>query len=342
MFKVDTAQNQGLLRGRTVKRSNESNIYAFDRTVKINKTVQSVTTGTDTTTVSGNTVPYAEVGSTVRYKIVLTNTGGSKISNIRFNDSHANLIYSSCHNDLSTSTNGNSFIYSKSIAKNSSATVWIEYKVSDSINPNTTTSLTNTVTVTNIKGKNNGDLTSSATINIRKYSYSINKYIHIIDSDIYYDVRPNYTATQKLSNKAYADLGSRIVYRIVIKNTGNSDEYGDIKEIVLSDTFNTNELEFTGATDDYRTGYETNGTKGDWTISNSNGTVTLTYGGTISYGNNAMLYISFNNKKIAKTSEAVTNNISTSSYKNRNDINVKDKSTSTSVFTSSDTRTPDA
>ena len=294
---------------------------------------------------------YAETGSTVRYSIKFTNTGGRALKNIKFTDTeHSGQDYIRCSSNITTSDGGKTFTYSGTINPKNSVTAWVEYKVTKHFE-STVQKVNNTLEVTNIQAYNGGNVytkgNSSTTlmstkklratsewIYIKVYKPTVNKYIYKIDSTA--------TTNRKTNKKTalYADYGSTVIFAIDIANEGDkSGQYGNIKDFVIDDLFNNAQLKYEGAHSSKTTTYMASGKSENWTITNNsaNSRLTFSYSGTLTPGDVVRIYVKFKNIAIATDSINVKNTARITSIKSKfNYVIEENRSAPGKVFKSSD------
>lgn len=220
-YKKGKKQNQGILRGKVIKNNSSVDFSYVGPGVKITKTVAKV----DEATASNGA--YVEKDCNVTYNITLTCTGSGSIKNIKFTDYVPDgLEYFGC-TGLSTTDNSN-FTYVGPISAGYSAQATITYKVKAQHSNYSNIPITNKVEITSVysgydnliyqKGGVNYlywdyNLTSSATVYMKKYDVSITK----------------------TANMNVAEYGDTVTYTIVVKNTGISPTHGSFKNIVVQD-----------------------------------------------------------------------------------------------------------
>ena len=224
-YKVNYAQNQGIIRG--LKNGHITSIeftYAGPG-VKITKTVAKV----DDVSVVANTKAYVEKGCKVTYNISLTCIGTGSIKGVKFTDNAPEgLSYVTSTVVTKDDANSNTFTYTEEISASKPVTATITYIVTADHNNFFNKMITNTVEVTQVcniynavvyeKNKVNylytgSVLTSSALVYMKRYDVSITK----------------------TADKEVAEYGDRIQFNIVVKNTGTTPEYGSFNNIIVED-----------------------------------------------------------------------------------------------------------
>ena len=241
-FMADYEQNKGVLRGRRRTRSSSVTYkISSEPNIEILKTVHSI---------SGESQKkYAEKGETVTFKITLKNTGNTSIKDVYFTESpQTGLEYVSCQGV--TTSDKKSFKYTGTINSGKYVNVYVTYKVTSTNNKDNNKKLTNTVKITKANGKianttnfsKSSIFEASASVYMKMYSISINKYIDNI-TDTNGRNKITYDRENDKSEDIYAEIGDKVTYIIKVNNNGagNSGVYGDIK-INLQDVYNSSAL----------------------------------------------------------------------------------------------------
>lgn len=258
--------------GNQVEDSDYVTIRGYSYTIK--KEINEIYKSDGTTSTGTKSKKKAEAGDIIEYKVTVTNKSYAILKNLQVTDEiPEGLTYVA--NSLTSGWSKNSndvFTYSGSIpaatkdntGKKTNGIVSFTYRVrvNDSfINKNSTTNITNTAIITQIKNRNNVTLAtgqeSSVTVKILGYNYSLSK---SSDKSVY-EPGENIKYTITLTNKTEAKL-----YNVQI----NDALPAGLTNITCSEgwTKNGNVYSYSGVV---------NGKSGD-----KNGTVTLTITATVS------------------------------------------------------------
>ncbi len=304
--------NFRLPNGRVIKNvaSNRTEDYAYVRCkqyrILVNKSVDVITSAGE----PKSTKNSVEVGDIIKYKIVVSNNGGSAMS------SYGTISYK-IKEDIpagfelvpSGTTYGwvnesGKYTYSGTVNSGGKNTMYISMRVTTSLLSKQAINKTNTVNIISSYNRNNIDLISGnylrnsvlksqVTVKILGYNMSISKAVTKINDG-------------KVTDLTKCEIGDKITYTILVKNTGTSSaNFGNLQDIVLDDTFKTNELKYLSAS-------------GDGWVKNSD--TRYTYTKKLKPGETATLTINFEVILESKQKVKITNTGTVNSVLNKNGI----------------------
>ena len=245
------------------------------------------------------------------------NSNGESISNPKYWTAKVSSV-----NDTSKKVE---LTYNGELSRNQTASIYLRYKIvgyTSNIDKETTNKaeLTKIYNIYNNSVKDNLKSSSKTVSNeylkIKRYIVNINKYITKVN-----ETTIDGRNTNK-NNTVYAEIGDKITYNIVIENKGTTDKYGSIKNIELSEIFDTNDLEFNSFSG---TGWSKEGT--NYTFSNS-----ISCG-----GNSSVLSVVMVVKDRTELSGniTITNKVQISKVENQNSKDVNDKTSGNKSSTDS-------
>ena len=147
-------------------------------------------------------------------------------------------------------------------------------------------------------------------IKVKKYKASISKSVKQI------------AGKNVTDNTKYADINDEVIFAITIKNTGTGNYYGAIKNIVITDSFSSSEMELLSFRASNKDTFVKSGkTSGNWQLSGSNSSYTIKYTGSLGLNKDATVYIKFKEKVVANDGRKITNKATMSkTIQNKNDV----------------------
>ena len=255
-----------------------------------------------------------EIEEEANFKITVTNYSDYSVT-VDLVDEYDSDFYSYegfTGNGISVSRSGSKLSATITIPANDSYDYTAKFTSKASATPNV--DYYNEVEVSNLRVNGNQVEDSDPSDNydsdyyyVKDYSAGINKFIYYVGSTSYSSRETNKTPT------VYAETGDEIVYAIKVSNNGSSSsKYGNIKNIVFTDTIPSDLTNI-----QYSSGSNySNSLPSGWTVSGS----TYTYSSSIAPGSSTTLYIK--GKLITQcdtTGTTVTNTATISSFNNKND-----------------------
>lgn len=304
--------NFRLPNGKPIKNSSSKRTTDYDYVrckqyrILVNKSVDVITSaGAPKST--QNTV---EVGDIVKYKIVVSNNGGSAMSSygtISYKieeDVPAGFEVVSSGTTEGWTIESGKYTYSGTVNYGVKNTMYISMRVTESLLSKQAINKTNTVNIISSYNRNNIDLisgnylrnsvlTSRVTVKILGYNMSISKVVTKINDG-------------KVTDLTKCEIGDKMTYEIRVKNTGTSSaNFGNLHDIVVDDTYKTNELKYLSAS-------------GNGWVKNSD--TRYTYTKPLKPGETATLVINFEVILESKQKVKITNTGTANSTTNKNGI----------------------
>lgn len=247
--------NFKLPNGKPIKNVPKNKVTDFDYVrckqyrISVTKTVD-VITSTGTPKSTQNSV---EVGDFVKYKIVVKNNEGSnsaaygRISYTMTEDVPNGFSVQKEFTSAGWIEQSGKYVYSGTLDSGGTQITYITMRVTEELLSKQAINRKNVVNIISSFNRNNidlikgnylisSDLDSEAIVKILGYNMGISKAVTKINDG-------------KVTDLTKCELGDKITYTINVKNTGaNTANFGNIKNIVLDDTFKTNELKLLSAT----------------------------------------------------------------------------------------------
>ena len=264
-----------------------------------------------------NSPVMIDAGDKLTYYITVQNSSNN-IANVSLKDTipaNSQIVGATYYNgsawvNLTYSRNGQEVTMNVSVGANAALSITIDLK----LNGTTGTKVENKMEVIEVKNVHNYTVTNNSTQktssdfhSVYTYSMSINKYITKIGSTSITGRNSNKTGVVK------ADTGDIVEFTIAINNTGT----GVIKDVRVSDSFSTG-LEYVSSTG---SGYT-------WSMSGTTGSGVYT--NEIQPSTTVYMVIKLKVTEISETEGAKSNTVTTTEYKNKNNIVVTTNTPSSS------------
>lgn len=304
--------NFRLPNGRVVKNAanNKTEDYAYVKCkqyrISVNKSVDVITSAGEPKS-SQTTV---EVGDIIKYKIVVKNNDGNAMPSFGTiayrltEDVPAGFEIVPSGTTEGWMNESGKYIYNGEVNSGGTNTLYMSMRVTESLLSKQAINKTNTVNIVSSYNRNgidlingkylrNSTLTSKVTVKILGYNMSISKAVTQVNDG-------------EVKDLTKCELGDKITYTILVKNTGtNTANFANLHNIVVDDTFKTNELKYLSASGE------------GWT---KNSDTKYTYNGPLKPGQIATLTIDFEVILESKEKVKVTNTGTVSSALNKNGI----------------------